>query len=128
MQDLHEVCHLPDIGPKPEGSEVHGRLEHSKAEYYEAKIRQDERIESSTALLIGRQKEPVLVILNRPELSTKDDASEYIRTMPAVAKETRGVLKVLVVIRNGVWDIDKNRAGIARSKLLRTLCLDQRRV
>lgn len=85
-------------------------------------------LRAALSLLIGRQKEPVLVILNRPELSTKDDASEYIRTMPAVAKETRGVLKVLVVIRNGVWDIDKNRAGIVRSKLLRTLCLDQRRV
>jgi hypothetical protein len=85
-------------------------------------------LRAALSLLIGRQTEPVFVILNRPELSTKDDASEYIRTMLAVAKETQGVLKVLIVIRNGAWDIEQDSRGIAKSKLLRTLCLDQRRV
>lgn len=94
-----------------------------------------DRQEGLTAALlriIDLQKEPVFIILDRPELNEDEDVAEYIRTMVRLARETKGELKVLIVQRSELWDFEENRYGImpkgVDQKLLQTVRLDQRRI
>ena len=89
-------------------------------------------LEGALLRIINLQREPVFIILNRPDHSEDVGASEYIRTMLNITKSTTGVLKVLIVVRAENWRLEEDKAStVPRGldpKLLKTMRLDQRRV
>ncbi|KAF1956038.1 hypothetical protein CC80DRAFT_594180 [Byssothecium circinans] len=97
--------------------------------------RKSDRQENLLAALIktvNLQKEPVFVVLNRPEMNQEEDVGEVIRAMLSLAKETTGEVKVLIVQRSELWDLDENRYSVVPrgvdQKLLRAVRMDQRRI
>ncbi|KAJ4301551.1 hypothetical protein N0V90_003644 [Kalmusia sp. IMI 367209] len=91
-----------------------------------------EGLKAALLKIVNLQREPVFIILDRPELNGDEDTGEYIKMMLSVAKETTGELKVLIVQRTELFDFAKNKHGIVPRgldpKLLQTIRLDQRRI
>ncbi|CAN9212797.1 unnamed protein product [Alternaria alternata] len=93
------------------------------------------RVEAlSEALLgiIGLQEQPVFVVIDRPELSEADPASEFAETILRMVEQTDGVLKALIIHRAEFWDWEQNKSLILRKGTPASACqalrLDQRRL
>jgi hypothetical protein len=92
-----------------------------------------ERLLAALLKIIDLQdkREHVYIVLNRPELNDGEDVAAYINTMLMLARKTKGVLKVLIVQRSDMWEIEENKHGILQGmdqKFLQRVRLDQRRV
>jgi hypothetical protein len=82
--------------------------------------------------IIDLQKEPVYIVLDRPDVSELDSPKTYASTLLELVGRTTGELKVLIVYRTEMWDLEKNRAGLVKKgtdpNLLRVLRMDQLRL
>ncbi|KAI1753929.1 hypothetical protein F4782DRAFT_528859 [Xylaria castorea] len=57
----------------------------------------------------------VYIILNRPELcesQPEESCTEFITTMLSLVKEAKTELKIMIVVKSELWDVEKNRKGI----------------
>jgi hypothetical protein len=92
-----------------------------------------EGLKSALQRIVDLQKEPVYIILDRLDRlywSEDDDPSGYINAMLTIVRETKGVLKVLIVVHSDIWDIEQNGHEIEHRKVepeLQTVRLDQQR-
>ncbi|KAI0550591.1 hypothetical protein F4679DRAFT_583265 [Xylaria curta] len=94
---------------------------------------QSERVEAlRMALLriINLYDGAVYIILNRPELcEAQEDESckDYINTMLSLVKEAKTELKIMVVVRSELWNLEKNRKAIddADLEIFHEVRLDQ---
>ncbi|KAI0861835.1 hypothetical protein F4860DRAFT_503138 [Xylaria cubensis] len=96
---------------------------------------QSERVEAlRMALLriINLYDGRVYVILNRPDLceaqlESEESCGEYVNTMLSLVKEAKTDLKIMVVVRSELWNLEKNRKGIdgADLEIFHEVRLDQ---
>ncbi|KAF2645289.1 hypothetical protein P280DRAFT_116495 [Massarina eburnea CBS 473.64] len=80
--------------------------------------------------IVDLQSETVFIVLDRPDLN-EGEVADCIQAMIALARDTKGVLKVLVVHRSDTWSFDENIFSIVPkgiSSELQRVRLDQRRI
>jgi hypothetical protein len=94
-----------------------------------------ERVEALyEALLkvVELQEQSVFIIIDRPERSEADSASEFAETMLRMVEQTGVVLTALIVHRAEFWDWEANKSSVLRRGMPTALCqayrLDQRRL
>jgi hypothetical protein len=92
----------------------------------------DEALTEVLLEVIRLQKEPVFIILDRPELSEDHSVKDYALAMLHLVENSGDNLKVLVVHRADLWDWEENKRGILRKgmnpEICRAIRLDQRRL
>lgn len=88
----------------------------------------------SEALLkvIDLQKEPVFIVLDRPELSDEHSVTDFALAMLYLVERAVEPLKVLIVTRAELWDWEENKRGIIKQSMsperCRALRIDQHRL
>jgi hypothetical protein len=92
----------------------------------------DEALTEALLEVIRLQKEPVFIILDRPELSEDHSVKDYASAMLDVLENLENDLKVLVIHRADLWDWEENKKGVLRKgmgpEICRAIRLDQRRL
>jgi hypothetical protein len=84
----------------------------------------EERLKGTTADLveallrvINLQLQPVMIVIDRPDWSEEDSVSGYASALLSVVERTKSDLKVLIVHRADLWDLEANKAEIVRRDL-----------
>jgi hypothetical protein len=67
--------------------------------------------------LINLQVKPVTIVIDRPDWSEEDSVSGYASALLSVVEQTKSDLKVLIVHRADLWDLEANKAEIVRRDL-----------
>ncbi|KAF2198747.1 hypothetical protein GQ43DRAFT_421781 [Delitschia confertaspora ATCC 74209] len=95
----------------------------------------DGRLQAALLHIVNLQTEPVFIILNRPDLSSSDSPKPFIKAMEDLAVKAKTEVKVLIIIRTEIWDVEENtprRAAKGKSEgketVLKMIRLDQHRL
>jgi len=81
--------------------------------------------------IIGLQNERVFIVLDRPDLCEQGSQAEFIQAMLSLVKGAVSDLKIVLVQRSEIWDVEKNLGKDmqrASPKMFRTMRLDQCRL
>ena len=92
----------------------------------------DEALAEALLKVIKLQKEPVFIILDRPELSDENSVTDFASTMLPIVEQAEESLKVLIVHRAELWDWEENKRAIVRQGMSPEICrvirIDQERL
>jgi hypothetical protein len=79
--------------------------------------------------IINLHQNQVSIVLNRPELCEEGSPVEYIESMLSLVKDAKTHLKIMIVQRSEMWDVEENEIDTqgVHLTMFRKVRLDQRR-